>query len=81
MASEVPHIPATAGKLPGCGVDSRSCPMTVSTGLIALWTRLANQLVMDWEIWQVKSSRPQAASAGCAAGVTVRLSGTSGSRR
>ena len=53
--------------------------MTVSTGLIALWTRLANQLVMDWEIWQVKSSRPQAASAGCAAGVTVRLSGTSGS--
>ena len=53
MASEVPHIPVTAGKLPGCGVDSRSWPMTVSTGLIALWTRLANQPVTAWEIWQV----------------------------
>ncbi len=53
MASEVPHIPVTAGKLPGCGVDSRSCPMMPSSGLIALWTRLANQPVIDWEIWQV----------------------------
>ena len=77
MASEVPHIPATAGKLPGCGVDSRSCPMTVSTGLMALSTRLANQLVMDWETWQVKSRNPQEARAGCAAGVTARPSGTS----
>ena len=80
MASEVPHIPVTAGKLPGCGVDSRSLPMMPSTGLTALWTRLANQLVMDWEIWQVKSRNPQAASTGCgAAAVMGRLSGTSGS--
>src|ERR1700677_1433464 len=64
MLSEVPHIEVPAGKLPGCGVDSRSLPTTPISGLMALFTRRENQSLTAEDTAQLTSMGRHTSASG-----------------
>ena len=84
IASDVAHMPWTAGMAPACGDDSSVSPTRVSSGLSASRASAANQEVIAFPISQLTSRNPQpvpllaAAGAGDGLGLAAGEGGEDG---